>query len=495
MKKEYPVLAIIFLLTFAGRLYFAFSNDYFEYDAYFNLRQSEHIMDTGYPAYNDPYSYEGRFYTFLPIFHYLLAGFGIPFNLELMAKVLPNLIASLLGVVVYFIVKDITKNQQASLFGAFIAGFIPIFFVETFNSISTLAATIPVTFFLCYCFMNIKTNQKFVVLYVVFFIALTLLHPSSLVFVFSLFFYLMLCKIEKIPISNGEIELAIFSIFFWIWANLMIYKKALLQHGISIIWQNLPPMLYQQSFVGLNIIDAILKIGLLPFIFGLVVVYKGFFSDKNKHIYLYVAFAFSAALMLWLKIISLILGFIFLGVVLTILFGQFYAWFFEYIEKTKISHYKLFFLIGIITVFTLTSVFTSLSQAESSENTQSKSEADAMLWIKNNTPKESIILTSPEEGHFLTYLAERKNVADTNFLLVSNIDQKLADIKTIYSTKFKTQAISLLNKNDISYIYVSNTTKSNENINSIIYEDGNCIQEVYSKMDVKIYQSGCVLSR
>jgi len=75
------------------------------------------------------------------------------------------------------------------------------------------------------------------------------------------------------------------------------------------------------------------------------------------------------------------------------------------------------------------------------------------------------------------------------------MDQKLADIKTIYSTKFKTQAISLLNKNDISYIYVSNTTKSNENINSIIYEDGNCIQEVYSKMDVKIYQSGCVLSR
>ena len=64
----------------------------------------------------------------------------------------------------------------------------------------------------------------------------------------------------------------------------MIYKKALLQHGISIIWQNLPPMLYQQSFVGLNIIDAILKIGLLPFIFGLVVVYKGFFSDhQNIH--------------------------------------------------------------------------------------------------------------------------------------------------------------------------------------------------------------------
>lgn len=493
MKKEYLILGLIFALTLSVRLYFAFNSGNFDYDAYFNLRQSQYIMQQGLPDYNDQYSYGGRFYTFLPLFHYVLALFGFVFGLEFTAKLLPNIFAASLSIIVYFISKHITKDEAASLVSAFISGFVPIFFSETINTVSVLTAVVPIMFFLMYNFINIQKGQKYIINYIIFFIILTLLHPSSILFVLAIYFYLMLCKIEKMKITKAELELPIFSIFFWLWANLMVYKKAFLVHGMAVVWQNLPFMLFKQNFEGINIVQALLKIGFIPFLFGLFIIYKGFSGERKKATYFFVSFAFSTAIMLWLKLISLTMGFIFLGVVLAILFSQFYVKLFNYIEKTKLANFKHYFVIGIIVVFLITSVFPSILDTVNRRHIPTDSEISAMKWIEANTPKDSTILTSPEEGHMMVYYAMRKNVVDTNFLLINDLGERMQDINDMYRARFKTLGISLLNKYGVNYIYLSPLTKTLYDVKDIPYNDQECFKEIYSKDGIDIYSSLCVL--
>ena len=69
VKKELVILVIIFLLTFGARLFFVFQADSFTEEAYFNLRQIEHIKERGLPLYHDDYSYGGRTFFFPPFFH------------------------------------------------------------------------------------------------------------------------------------------------------------------------------------------------------------------------------------------------------------------------------------------------------------------------------------------------------------------------------------------------------------------------------------------
>ena len=71
-KKTWYLLAVILVLALTLRLYLAFSTPNFTHASYFHLRQVEEISTTGLPIFEDPLSYSGREYRFLPLFHYSL---------------------------------------------------------------------------------------------------------------------------------------------------------------------------------------------------------------------------------------------------------------------------------------------------------------------------------------------------------------------------------------------------------------------------------------
>ncbi len=114
-KKAAVWLALIVLGTLAIRLLFAFSTPAFTYDSYFHLRQVEAITETGFPRFQGELSYGGRDMRFLPFFHYIAALFTLFFPLELVGKILPNVLLSLLPIVVYLITREITPPQAVSL--------------------------------------------------------------------------------------------------------------------------------------------------------------------------------------------------------------------------------------------------------------------------------------------------------------------------------------------------------------------------------------------
>ncbi|MBW2967118.1 hypothetical protein KY362_01390, partial [Candidatus Woesearchaeota archaeon] len=71
------LLAVIFLVVLAVRLYLAFQTPNFALEeAYFNYRQVESIKSSFIPSYVDGLSYSGRTHIFPPVYYYLLSAFS-----------------------------------------------------------------------------------------------------------------------------------------------------------------------------------------------------------------------------------------------------------------------------------------------------------------------------------------------------------------------------------------------------------------------------------
>ncbi len=496
MKKNYALMAI-FALVLGIRLFFAFSSPNFTGDeAYFNLMQIEHIRETGIPLYEDPLSYSGRTFVFAPLFHYILAFFSIFFPVAFVAKVLPNIFASSLVFIVYLAAKNISNNEDAALFSAIIAGFIPIFYTATINSVSQYSLLFPILFYMVYCFFNIKQNKYLYRFLALLFLA-SLTSSATVLLLAGFIFYMLLVKLENMRQSKEEVEIIVFSIFFFMWLQFIIFKKAFLFHGIELVWQNIPAEILSRYFTETTILKAIYLIGPLPLLYGVYSIYTHLFNIKDRKIYLLIGFAISTAALIWLKFVQPVIGLICLGIIMALLFGEFYTSSFNYLSKTRFARIKGIFIISFLLTFTLASAIPSMYSANAAmAGSVSQDEIKALTWIDKHTNNESIILTTPKDGHLVTYFGKRKSVADTNFLLVPNINQRFDDIEKMYTSFYETRALSLLTKYDADFIYFSDNTRITFNITEIPYikEDtgSECFKTVYDE-HIKIYKVRCEL--
>ena len=69
-------------------------------------------------------------------------------------------------------------------------------------------------------------------------------------------------------------------------------------------------------------------------------------------------------------------------------------------------------------------------------------------------------------------------------------EQRLKDVNRVYTTFSMTDAIDLLNKYGVGYIYFSPKAKSAYGIDTLTYVDDKCFSEVHSN-GVIIYKSLC----
>ncbi|MBN2454835.1 hypothetical protein JXB11_04800 [Candidatus Woesearchaeota archaeon] len=485
MKREYLFLGAIFAAVFAARLYFSFKTPHFSYDGYFALRQVSEIIASGVPSFNH-LSYSEHF--FLPAFHYVLAGFSFIFPPQLVLKIVPNIFASSLVIVAYLLSYEITKHRSASLFAAIAAGFIPVYFSETLNSISVHSFTIPLSMFLLYAFL--KTEKKgFIVVFVSGMLVFALTDASAIIFILGLLFYMALAKVENLTQSKSEVEVILFSSLFVTWLLFLAFKAPLLEYGIMTIWQNIPEALISARFVSLNPIEAVYYIGLLPFFAGVFVIYRYMFREKLKQIYLLMSFALVIFLMLWLQLVELKLGLFFLGSIIAVLFGQFYVIFSAYIDKTKAAGVKSLLISLFAVALVLSLIWPSFSAAESAvQNAPSDEVISALEWARENTENDAVILAPVELGHLVTAVANRHNVIDTNFLFATGIEQRFSDFNDIYFSSSETDSIRLLNKYGVDYIIPIQVNASKKPVNLELNKE--CFKQVYYP-DPGIYKSVC----
>jgi 4-amino-4-deoxy-L-arabinose transferase-like glycosyltransferase len=480
ITKEHITLAIIFMLVLATRLFLVFPEKGLDYEAYDTLRQAGHIKETGVPLFKDPLSYSGRIFVFPPLFYYLLAGFSFLMPLELAAKLVPNIAFAMLVIVVYFIAKHLTKNKTASLITAFFSGFVPIIFYSL-SQISIYSLSLPLIFFLSYTFLRIE-EKGFATLSITLIILLLLTHSSVFILLISFIIYFIILRLERQEINKREIEIALFLFFLTIWFNLLLYKKAFLLHGIKFIWQNIPAPLLSSYFQDISFLGVISAVGVLSLLLGVYAIYHVFFKTKNQAATLYISFAFISFIMLWFKLMPFRAGLLFLSINLIILSAYGIKIILVSISKTKTPWLSKVIVLLLVVLFILTSIVPFVMTAKT-EITKGPplDDINALEWVKNNTRERAVVLGRVEEGFLINYVAERRNVADQNFLMINNIDQRYSDINLLFTLRLKSEAVRLLNDYKIDYIFLSTQSMKAYNMTKLFYADQDCFDLVYRK--------------
>jgi uncharacterized membrane protein len=496
MRKSVAVaiLVLIFAIVLGGRLFFALQTDDFSYSAYYDLRQIEHIKETGKPLYQDELSYGGRTHIFSPFFYYFLSLFTLFMPVTLVAKIIPNLLASLTVFIIYVITYELTQKEWPSLISAFFSGFLLVFFAKTINAISPHTLVLPLIFLFAYCFLKMdKPNYLYISLILILLLVLT--HIVVFILILALLIYFLIAKLENFQPSPKGLELLLFLTFLVFWFDFILYKKAFLVHGGSVIWQNTPIQILSSYFTNITVLQTVYAIGLVPLIFGVFAVYHNFFEKKQRSTHLFIGFALASFLLLWFKLITLDLGLMFLGLVLAILAGIGMKLMADYFNKTRFPKAGPTLVVVLLVLFVFTSVLPLLSAVTvEMKDRPDYAEKEALLWLRNNTPNDAVVLATLKEGYAVNYFANRKNVIDSNFLMIPLIEQRYDDVNLIFTTPFKTDAVRKLNEYGVTHIFFSPLARQQYNITKIAYiDDPECFTLLYNG-EVQIYSVQCRIS-
>lgn len=494
-QKRIWILFVFIIVIFGIRMFFALqTHEFSDDDSYFTLRQAQHIKDTFVPEYNDNLSYGGRTNIFTPLFHYLV---GIPsflIPMWLWGKILTNLLGISMILIVYLISYHISKNFYGAIISSIMAGIAPILFKTTLNTLSATALAVPLIFFAMYSLMRIQ-DPKFFYYYIICIIALSLTNQSVLLILLGLFIYLIIILLENMKQSKLEWEALLFSFLFTLWFLLIVFKKVLLFHGSAALWQNVPEVLLFLYFQKITLIDAINRIGIFPTFYGVYATYIFLFERKQREIYLLIGFSIAIVGVLYLKLIEFNFGLLLVAMLFSIMYAPLHVRKIKFFKHSIFERFLPYYMASFVIVILLTSGILSINLANAEiKNSLSASEVDALLWIKENTNENDVILASLFEGNYITYYAKRKNVMDTNFLMIPDINTRLNEVSMVYLNTLETPILEITDKYGINYIYFSDRAKSLYGTRRLKFysPESKCFDMVY-RGDVKIVKVLCNL--
>lgn len=513
-------LFLLFIITLSIRLYYAFQTPYLSDDSsYFHLRQIEHIRETGLPLYTDALSYGGRRYLFPPLYHYILAAISFIVPLPLLIKIIPNLFATSLVIIVYLCSLELTKKKEYALFSAGISSSIPIYGAETFNTIELHTLTLPLSFLMLYLFfrlgkvlqehpssVSVHTGKgehldsvvrqpqakRLIAVYVTLVVLFTLISPLLLFVIIALIVFYFITKLESLKTEREERELMLFSLLLPLWFYFLIYKDALLTSGFSVVRQNLPQQLLVKVFHPITILEGVRAVGIVPFFAGVYITYLYVFKKRNKFLYLLFSLLFTIIVLLWFNLISVTQGMLYISISLILLFGEAYKLFMDYLETTKLQRWKGLAIVFLLALFIFTSFLPmrDLMQKKLS-STVTSDDVGALIFLRENTRADQKILAPVQEGHYISYFAQRKNVADTNFLQINDAPQILEKIYAVFSTRSRIVATDLMTDLDARYIYLSKQSQESLNLDELATDDESCFPLMLLYNNVQVYKSRC----
>ncbi|HLC58841.1 MAG TPA: DUF6541 family protein [Candidatus Nanoarchaeia archaeon] len=466
LKTEYVILALIFLFTLAFRLYFSFQTNHFNTDdAYFHLRHIEYILENKSIMFFDDLSYGGRIVLYPPFFHILMA--LLTFGSTFMLKLIPALAISSVVIIVYLISRDMCLSKRGAMIAALLSGFYPILFNLTLNNISVYTFVIPLILLLIYSLTRLD-DKKYLWIYIIGSFLLPLIHASAFIFIISLVLYFFLIAGGALLPTKIKKEAALFSILITVLLQFIIYKKVILEYGLSLISQSIPVNVLSDLYGELSFSDLFIGIGFLPLILGSLGFYVSAIKEKRKIAYLFAAFGLTVLMLIFFRFLSIKVGLMFIGLVLAIFSGSGYTLIRDYFYRIKFSSLNKYFIILILLLLFFTSLIPSYYGAKESNNI-AISNIKEMQILKANTEPGDVILGNLQEGNLISHVAQRKNVIDTNFILAPNPIERVEDVNLIYTTYSDAIALDLIEKYNISAIYVSDRTKDVYKIKNLKY--------------------------
>jgi len=496
MKKPVAVsLVLLVVLVLSVRLWLSFSVSGLSSDqSYWHVRNVESILATGKPLFEDSLAWNGRAVVFSPVFDYVIALFALFMSVDVAAKFVPALFGALLVVIVYLLAKRLTNHAGVSLFTALLSALVPIWLQETLNQLTPITLVVPLMGFLLYALLRIH-EPRWLMIYVVTLAFTAFVHPLSMLLAITLAVYLVLARVEGIPVDRPLLEVSLFSIFFILWVQFLMYKKLLFIHGLGIIWQNIPSSLLAEIFSRVSVIGAIAQVGIVPLLTAAYLAYRYVFAVQYKELSLVMSFGLATGLLLSFRLLEPNQGLVLLSFAGIVLFAYAFALFIPFLQRTRFSR-MMPLIILLWCVFALATKLWPASIAVS--NTLEffpPEEQRAMEWISRVTTKDATVVALAEEGQRINAVAKRKSMIDSHFLGRVDASQRAEDLKRIFLSSIELEAVEIFDKYDADYLYVSSAVQQSFGKTVPRYmESGNCFNLVYDQ-SAKIYEKspGCTV--
>src|SRR3989344_3915807 len=98
---------------------------------------------------------------------------------------------------------------------------------------------------------------------------------------------------EGKKINRKELELILFTLFFFVWTQFIFFKNVFMREGLSFVWQNIPRAIVMEYFPQISILKAIVLVSVIPFIAGIFIVYQALFRLQSTRSFLLISLAIS----------------------------------------------------------------------------------------------------------------------------------------------------------------------------------------------------------
>lgn len=492
-RTKYAIALIaLTLVILAVRLLISFEVEHPSYASHFTLRQTEEIIETGRPLYEDPLSYQGRRHAFNPLFYYVMAAFALFLPATFVLKLLPNLFMVSLIPLAYLIGHHLTRHRAASLVAAFFAATTPILFTSFLNEATPLSLALPVSAALLLALLDIEQHPRRALLLIV---LLTLLSPVIWLFLLSFLIYLLILAAERLTIRPAYMEAALFTFLFAAWYTLITYKAPLFREGVAILWASLPATVRAAMFTDFTLLAMIYAVGVIPLALGSYALYHNAFEVRVRKLFLLGAFALSALLLAILRAIPLRLALLFLSLSFILLSAPALHTLLTYFRRTRFPMAGPLILGALLCFFVLTSLLPAVATGIYPQSSPTENEVAAMEWLQEETPEESVVMAAPKSGFLINARANRAAVADEDYLLVRNVDGILADLDQAYTTPFTVAATEIITRYGVTHILLGPAENTRYGEVGAVAQDRDCFPVAYRNPQVLIFSVNCTLAR
>ena len=404
-------------------------------------------------------------------------------------KVFPALLATGLAIAVYLAAMEVCRNRTLAAISGFFAGFVPAMLRITTNSLSSHNLTLMLFVLSLYSLIRLeKTKQAFpwVILSST---LLALFSPFAMAFVVVLWVHMAMLKILGIKLQPKSFELMLFITFLVLVVNSIVMMQA--GSGIVALLASLQPyagygMDWGGLLSGINVVVLILGIQ------GIYIALSKETGKREAAFFISTAIAVILLGLVGLLDLGLILGTI--GVVLSITSVYSLNEIVKYVGKLRLAS-KHLLLIGLLTFAFALVVLQGVFEVFAADDSQAKAaDIQGLLWLRNNSPSGSTVLAPLEYGHLITYFAQRRDMVDTNMINSGGTEQRLSDIGVVYTTKYETEAMKILDRYNVRYILFNQEIAAQFKSQGLSYSsDEDCFELVFNN-SIEIYEVKCRLS-
>lgn len=375
--------------------------------SYEHLTYAQHISETGLPLLEDDMSWNGAFYDYAPLYHYLVAFVAIFTTIPLAAIIVTNIAGLFIPYLVYKLTEHVSTHQSAPAITAIASAAIPLLYAHTVIDTTPFTLAIVLVLLTLHVFLNTLRNPQHQTTLIITTTALALTSPLALIVAFGALLGLIIQQAQKQAVSKRLTEATLLLLFVSIWAALITYNNTIREHGMHTFWLYVNP--------AFSFVEIVAGIGILTVLAGSFGAFKYLSNKSTNQAYTIIGVCILITGLLILGVMQTHKAIILLGLLMLPLCSYVINSYAQNKYKSRIPNIYTIGAVIIAAVFVLTHLTpAAVSAAEQIPRAVTNQQIELVTQLPQST---DTYLWSQETGYLLNYYGHKSII--TNNLYAS----------------------------------------------------------------------------